>query len=344
MNPLAIETEGAQRLLDALRRIYRETPPPDAEFDAALAANRFFLGFYSRWEGVSLENLAETIRRCTQPDWQPQGYVLAGLREGFRQAAADSALLQTRLDFWKTVDASALAGRALPHLPPGTPLRSTVHLTIDAFNGGFAYNDEIGLSLLRDITNPGFYEPMLAHELHHVGFRYWVLRDPLRQALAGEESGRAMAVAHVQDLLSEGLAIHYCSPYPPMPEETTAAPDGPPERIRARFAKFRREEAALFTQSAEVLRLCLTPGADVRTCRQAVEAFAIDPEGVEPIGHYVGARMVAIMSQAHSHERIVGCVQSLADFLPLYNQAARQSGAYLYDPELVEQFCQMWNI
>jgi hypothetical protein len=36
-------------------------------------------------------------------------------------------------------------------------------------------------------------------------------------------------------------------------------------------------------------------------------------------------------------------VQTLPDFLPLYNQAARQAGAYLYDPDVVEQFSRIWE-
>ena len=75
---------------------------------------------------------------------------------------------------------------------------------------------------------------------------------------------------------------------------------------------------------------------------RAGEGVAIDPEGVEPTGHTIGARMVEMMIQVHSHDRIVGWVQCLADFLPLHNQAARQAGAYLYDPGTVEQFSQIW--
>jgi hypothetical protein len=337
MTPLTIETEGAQQLLNALRRVQRGTSLPAAELDAVLNANRFFVDFYTQWEGVNRENLAEAVRRFDREDWQPPVYVLASLREGFRQAAADLALLQTRLDYWKNLNPSAILGRVLPHLPPGTPLESTIHLTIDGFNGGFAYRDEIGMSLLRDLTNPAFYEPMLAHELHHVGFRYWALRDLLRQALAGEQSGRNAALAHVEDLLSEGLAIHYCSPYPDMTDEAL------PERIRDRFAKFHREEGALMAQSAEVLRLCLSPAADWAACRQAIEDFAIDPQGVEPIGHYVGSRMIDIMSTCHSHERMVSCVQSPAEFLPLYNQAARQAGAFCYDDDILEKFSRIWE-
>lgn len=76
---------------------------------------------------------------------------------------------------------------------------------------------------------------------------------------------------------------------------------------------------------------------------EGMKSLAIDPEGVEPIGHYIGARMVEIMSQVHSRGRIVGCVQSLADFLPLYNQAAQQAGAYLYDSGAVELFSRIWK-
>ncbi len=86
----------------------------------------------------------------------------------------------------------------------------------------------------------------------------------------------------------------------------------------------------------------MEPGADFQACQQAYDGIAMDLEGIEPMGHYIGARMVEIMSQFHPHNSIVECIRPLPDFLPLYNQAAQQAGAFVYDPDAVEQFRRIW--
>ncbi len=339
---LTIESEGAQLLLALLERIGKGQHPADADVQPVLAANEFFVRFYCQWKDVTPERLVEAMRRFAEPEWNPSGQVLTALSRGFRHAAGHAGLLQGKLDTLRAVDASALVGRATAHLPAGTPLQSTIHLTVDDFNGGFQYQGEIGLSLLRDNTNPAQFEPLVAHELHHVGFGHWVARDPVRQAVLAEHSGRAIAMRHVQNLLLEGTAIHYCSPFP-QPDEAAGSTDPGYARFLDKLARFRREERAWFERAERVLTLSLQADADYATCKEAAEAIAFDMEGIEPAGHYIGSRMVEIMSRFHAHERIIACIRNLADFLPLYNQAAQDAEAFIYDPAIVERFTQLWE-
>lgn len=198
----------------------------------------------------------------------------------------------------------------------------------------------MGLSLLRGITDPDQFETTVAHGMHHVGFLHWAEWDPLRQALLREESGRAVAMRHVQNLCSEGLATFYCSP---LEKTKTAAAGDVVDKSQAKLDGYRREERSLLAQSDQVPVLSLKPDADHPACQQACDSIATDPDGMLPMGHYIGARMVEIMDGFHPHERIVECVRSLADFLPLYNQAARETGTPTYDATAVEQFRQMWE-
>lgn len=338
---LEIEWRGAQALLELLGRLGRGEPPADAEWQRALSANRFFVDYYCGWEGVTRENLLDTLRRCTEGAGLPDLPVLARLSQGFRQAALEGEALWQRLDRLRQIDASAILDRALPYLPSATPLQSTLHLTIDGNNGGFMSAGEIGLSLLREITDPEVFTPLVAHELHHAGFRYWAERDARRQALLAEPSGRAVAVRHVQNLLSEGLAIHYCSPLPALPDAAAPGDELPP--WLAKMARYRREERALFAEADELVRRCLAPGADVVACRRACDGMVMDPEGIQPKGHYVGARMVETMARVHPQAAVIACVRALDDFLPLYNEAARQAGGYVFDAATAAQFRRLWD-
>lgn len=331
---LTLNIEGAQVLLALLNHIATGNVPTESESQALCAANHFFLDFYSRWQGMTQENLIEAIHRFNQPDYSPATPVLAALTRGFQRAVAENERLQANLNFLRTVNPSAIMARVQPYLPPDTPLQSTIHITIDGFNGGFQYQGQMGWSLLNDISTPGQFEAGIAHELHHVGFACWVERDPIRQTLLREKSARAIAVHHVQNLLSEGLAMFYCSPETLNEAHASAA-------YARKLAQYRQEESQWFAQAEQVLRASLEADADFDACRRALTTLALDLDGMLPAGHYLGARMIETMSRHHPQEQIVECVRALTCFLPLYNQAARAAGVFVYAPAAVEQFSRL---
>ncbi len=333
---LTINIEGAQALLALLNQTSKGYPPTEAEIQTVLTTNTFFMDFYSRWRGVTHETLIETMCSFNQPDFEPSAPVLAALARGFRRAIEEHARMQANLDFLRAVNPAAVAERVLTYLPCGTPLQSVIHITIDGFNGGFQYQGQMGWSLLSDITSLAQFESGIAHELHHVGFAYWAERDSFRQTLLNEKSGRTVVIWHVQNLLSEGLAMFYCSP-DMMREERV------PEAYARKLAMYRQRERELFAEAEKVLALSLHPGADFDTCRQALEAIVIDLDGILPVAHYLGARMIETMSRYHSQAHIIDCVQSLSQFLPLYNQAAQALDAFVYAPAVVASFCQIFK-
>lgn len=66
-------------------------------------------------------------------------------------------------------------------------------------------------------------------------------------------------------------------------------------------------------------------------------------EGLLLAGHYLGARMVQTIEQVHPRDQVVRCVQHLPRFLPLYDQAARQAGGYVFGAPLLEPFACLWD-
>jgi hypothetical protein len=332
---LTIEYLGAQSLFDLLNRLRLGQPLTEAEISSAMDANAFFVSYYCQWNGVTRQNIGETLQRFAQPGWQTEHPVLAGLARGFQFALGHLDELQSSLENLKGLDASALTEQTATFLPPDTPLEATIHYTVDGFNGGFQFQGGIGLSLLH-FNHPDQLGPVIRHELHHVGFGYWAARDPIRQTILTETSGRAVVVRHVQNLLAEGLANFYCSPLKPDQAHMPAA-------VVAKLERLVREDRLLLAKAGDVFAQALAPAADYQACQRAYNEIVVDLEGIQPAGHYIGARMVEIMSQIHPTEAIVACVRSLPDFLLRYNQAAEQTGALLFAPTAVAQFAQLWQ-
>lgn len=332
---LTIESRGASAFLEMLVLYQQGLHPTTADISAVLGQNAFYMDYYCRWNGVTSEKVINALNNFSRLEWQPDHPVLAGMVRGWRFALDHLDELHSNLATFKAIDANAVIAHTARFLPEGTPLDACVHFTVDGFNGGFQFQDGIGLSILHYNRKEALLQT-IAHELHHLGFGYWAQHDPTRQAVLSEQSGRQVAVRHIQNLLLEGMANFYCSPMV-IDRETMG-----PALIR-KLEQFQRDDHALLTQAADVFAQAMTPDADYEACKRAGEALMIDWEGIQPAGHYIGQRMIEIMSEVHEQEAIVACVQSLPAFLPLYNQAACQVGAPLFDAPSIDRFCHIWG-
>ncbi len=337
---LTIDLQGAQALLDLLQRVAAGHPAGETDLEEVLAANAFFVDFYSRWDGCDRETIVQAMRHFGDPEQVPPGLVPTRLAEGLRQAVGEMDLLESRLSWLREIDPSSIAGRVLAFLPAGTPLDSAIHITVDLCNNAFVSQREMGVSLLKGMEDRRTFEDAVAHELHHVGLRFWGAQDAVRQALLQERSGRAVAVLHVENLLSEGMANCYVTPgyvFRASPEEPPADP------FQARLARLQREEGKLFAQAEAILAMSLEVGAEHEPCWEALKTIAFDMEEfLLPAGHYLGARMVQTMEQVHPRHLVLECARSLPQFLPLYNEAARKVGAFVFGAQPVERFARLW--
>lgn len=340
---LTIDLKGAQALLGLLQDIPDGCVPDEPAVDAMLAANAFFVDFYSGWEGCDRETIRQAILHFNQPEQVPAGALPQRLVEGFRKAVEESDVMRSRMAWLRTIDASDIAERVLAFLPDGTPLDSTIHITVDLFNNAFVCQNEMGVSLLHGATDRQAFEKAVMHELHHVGFHFWSDRDDDRVRLLRGETGRAVAVMHIQNLLMEGMANFYCTPESVFGESSDTAALKEADPYQARLARLQREEKTLFAQAEAILVLCLKPDAAYEDCWEAFKTIAFDMEDMMlPAGHYLGGRMVQTLAQVYPRERILGYVQRLQAFLPSYNEAARKLGGFVFSEPLVEQFNQLW--
>jgi Putative zinc dependent peptidase (DUF5700) len=338
---LTIDASGAEALVDLLGRIAEGHAASTSELEAVLAANAYFVDFYSQWDGCDRETIRQAMCRFNQLDRLPFGLLPTRLAQGFREAVQQRDLLSRRLTWLREVETAHLAARVLAFLPPDTPLDSTIHITVDGFNNAFVSRGEMGVSLLKGMADRETFEEAVAHELHHVGFQHWAARDATRQALLQEQSGRAVAVRHVQNLLQEGMANHYLSPRYVFRASST---EPPTDAFQARLARLAREEGQLFARAETILAAALEAGAEYGPCSEAFRSLALDlEEALLPAAHFLGARMVQTMDRVHARERIVRCVRALPGFLPLYNAAARETGGFVFGARTVARFGRLWD-
>ena len=106
---LIIDLEGAQVLLDLLQRVREGHRASETELQETLAANAFFVDFYSHWEGGGRETIEQVIRCFDEPEQVPAGMLPTRLAEGFRQATDEMDLMRSRMSWLGGINASGIA-------------------------------------------------------------------------------------------------------------------------------------------------------------------------------------------------------------------------------------------
>ena len=114
---LAIDLDGVKALLSLLQEVNDGHIPDEPTLEAVLAANAFFVNFYSGWDECDREILQQAILHFHQPEQAPAGTLPGRLAEGFRQAVEERDLMWSRIDWLREVDASSIADRVLAFLP-----------------------------------------------------------------------------------------------------------------------------------------------------------------------------------------------------------------------------------
>ena len=111
---LAIDLDGVKALLSLLQEVNDGHIPDEPTLEAVLAANAFFVNFYSGWDECDREILQQAILHFHQPEQASAGTLPGRLAEGFRQAVEERDLMWSRIDWLREVDASSIADTASP--------------------------------------------------------------------------------------------------------------------------------------------------------------------------------------------------------------------------------------
>jgi hypothetical protein len=228
-------------------------------------------------------------------------------------------------------------------LPANTPIDCTIHLTIDEFNGAFQYQNGIGLSLTRSYSDPDLFSDLICHELHHIGFQYWAARDARRQALLRDQTPIAVALEHIENLIREGMAVYFFTSAQFGGSSWGLVPKSHAAAYRARVDSFRAGESSLFRRAEQILREAFRPSPDLEACRHAALALAVDLQGIQPSGHYVGWRMIQTIATRDTIGQILANIVDVSGFLQQYNEAADRAGAYVFSPEVVRDYAALWR-
>ncbi len=230
---ITIKSNGAAKLLELLENVVRSgRAPTDEEINNVLSTESmsFMIRAYLQAPEFSREGYKAILSNLTKPNLTSKGLILSKLEEGLRSCSNYEmiTLLHQRLDKIVKLDFAKSEQTALKYLPPKTPIKTTIYLTIDAFNTGMMFEGNASLSIL--MFDPDKFDVAgFSHELHHAGFEYWINSNPKLQALLKEDKLYEGIIAKlIVNLLSEGLANYFCTPMIIHP------PENAPEKLKER--------------------------------------------------------------------------------------------------------------
>lgn len=327
---LRLESEGASLFLDLVEGSINGRRPTEEEIDRLLSTGSFdfMVRAYSKMLGLSREDFAAAIRALVSESPAHSDPLKAIFEEGLRSCRDQEKItqLRERLDKFLEADFGEAERIALSYLPQGTPMESTIFLTVDSFNPGMVYEGDIGLSVL-SVDPENLDTGYLAHELHHVGFRHWVCRDPELIGAFGEpKTPGDIAVKLILHLISEGLANHFCTP-----EMVRAGPGGS-ERKNEKIRIYEESLEQILGEVWSLVSDCLLGREPLGICEERLRDMVLDRDRVLPKVHFIGERIVSLLDLDPGIERheLIELCRRPQDFIWLYRKIAERN--YLPEP------------
>jgi len=280
-------------------------------------------------------------------DLSPARSALVGTNAGEPLARWRSCLHFIDLDL---VRQAAHAARAI--LPEWVPLDDVVVVVVvdgsraaRAEDNGRVFVDLLGLPP----SNPSlFLVPVLAHELHHLGFIRARSGDPQPDRT---DPTAATLVAILADLVMEGAANAYFTPSDLswLDQARSVALSeigfGPAEidDFRRRVIESKARFPELLAELERNLDLLLDAAVDPVPPPPVPEAAAAYAETlkntredlVRPVAHFMGEMMVQAIRVHAGDGAVIRAVACLAEFLPAYQQACGLAGWPAMNPGLV---------
>jgi hypothetical protein len=336
---IVVESHGIRQLLDILENVVKLGQSPTKEkIDALLSTKSisFMIEAYSRWPDFSKKGFVKIIANLANANSVGQGTVLSKLEEGFRSCLSLEVinLLREKLEKILTLDFTEAERIALKYLPSETPIRSTIHLTIDTYNPGMIFKGNVSLSIL-PVDPENFEFSYLAHELHHSGFQYWIRHNPKLKNLAfkGNVNHQEIAVNMILHLLSEGMANYYCTPN--MVRTHTKAS----KRHNRKIKKYERNLNPMMLEIQSLLSDCISKSVLVEECRERLMNIILDPESILPPVHFIGAHIVEMFDKDPriSKSDIVNLCKEPSQFFTFYSQVYKKHGFPSFSSEVIEK-------
>jgi len=336
---IVVESHGIRQLLDVLENVVKLGRPPNKEeIDRLLSTKSisFMIEAYSRWSDFSKEGFVNIITNLANANTVGWGTVLSKLEEGFRSCLSQERidLLREKLKKILLLDFTEAERIALRYLPPETPIRSTIHLTIDTYNPGMIYKGNVSLSIL-PVDPENFDFSYLAHELHHAGFQYWIRHNPKLKNLAfkGNVNHQEIAVNMILHLLSEGMANHYCTPN--MVHTHTKAS----KKHNRKIKEYERNLNPMILEIQSLLSDCISKSVLVEECKERLMNIILDPEGILPPVHFIGAHIFEMFDKDPriSESAIVDLCKEPSHFFTFYSQVYKKRGFPPFSSKVIEE-------
>lgn len=334
-----VESHGIRQLLDVLENVVKSGKPPNKEeIDALLSTKSisFMIEAYSTWPDFSKKGFINIIANLATSNTVVRGNVLSKLEEGFRSCLSLERidLLREKLEKILILDFTEAERIALRYLPPKTPIRSTIHLTIDTYNPGMIFKGNVSLSILQ-LEPDNFDFSYLAHELHHSGFQYWVTRNPKLKNLAFKDNinHQEIAVNMILYVLSEGMTNYYCTP------NMVRIHNKASKKHNRKIKKYERNLNPMMLEIQSLLSGCTSKSVSVEECKERLMNIILDSEGILPPVHFIGAHIIEMFDEDPriSKSDIVNLCKKPSQFFTFYSQVYKKHGFPPFSSEVIEE-------
>lgn len=264
----------------------------------------------------------------------------------YRKILKNVGELENKLTFVNQVDFKKCESLAKKFLPDDTEIEVKLYIVIDGINGGSIIDSHtICFDLWSIFPELGqeLFIYFLAHELHHIGVRFWRDQDRNRQKLLTSNSKKGLAVKLVQSLLEEGSAKCF---FDDQIEEGIMkkfiikktgeeAADSWVNRLR----KSNKRIESKFSYIEKILIDLFGEEKSYEDMYKKVKDCGFITDDSLPLNKVVGSHMIKTIRKANGLKNLKSCIKNSRNFLYEYNNAAEK----LERPKFCKSLVSKWN-
>lgn len=279
---------------------------------------------------------------------KPKNTTIKIMSKSFENILNNKNILQNKIKNIQEYDFTKLEDKLLETLPEDTELNVNLHIVLDGFNAECVLDDN---NILIDAAfwpsnkeNEYKIEGIILHELHHLGFLYWLNKNGKRNEIIKEKNGYELAIKLVESIIGEGAATYFFN----QNEDLT---DILEEAYGKELAKQYKESLKICDINIEKiikkfesdLEYLLDNEDGYEKMQERIKDYSFSKEFGQPLDKAIGVHVCRTIESQEGRESLIETFKNPSLFLIKYNNSIKKLKGVALKESVIEKWIKLWE-
>ncbi|WP_350344377.1 DUF5700 domain-containing putative Zn-dependent protease [Proteinivorax tanatarense] len=268
------------------------------------------------------------------------------MHSNFMLLIQNKKLLNKKIDLIKSYNFNKFQQALKPTLPSNTPINADIHFVVDGINAGSIVDAETMLMYIMIWPSKEKYldliEGIILHEYHHLGLKYWLDKDPIRELLLSRKNNQSALLKLSDALMSEGAATYFFNQghnmYPLLIESYG---NDFAKKYQNAINQRNLSKDAMLIQLEQDLKTIIDNKVSYSEMIDILNQYTFNADGGEPKDKNLGCHMCKMIDRELGRAKLIEIFLKPTEFLLTYNQASAKTDAFQFQQSTIKSLERM---